>query len=59
MVASAPGNAEDPRAVRELIEEGAIRPAIDAVFPFERVVDAHRYVEDGRKGGHIAISFDA
>ncbi|MCX4247969.1 NAD(P)-dependent alcohol dehydrogenase [Paraliomyxa miuraensis] len=42
--------------LRELIEAGAIRPVLDRSFALEEIVQAHRYVEAGRKQGGVAIT---
>jgi NADPH:quinone reductase-like Zn-dependent oxidoreductase len=41
--------------VRQLIEDGAIRPVVDRTYPLQQTVDAHRYVELGHKAGGVAI----
>jgi alcohol dehydrogenase len=41
--------------ITRLIEEGAIRPVIDKVFPFESTNDALGYVESGRVKGKVVI----
>ena len=39
----------------ELAAAGTFRPVIDRIYPFERIVDAHRYVDLGHKKGSVVI----
>lgn len=41
--------------IAHLIDEGAIRPVIDKVFPFESTNEALAYVESGRARGKVVI----
>jgi NADPH:quinone reductase-like Zn-dependent oxidoreductase len=50
---------EDPKDVRllgELASVGKFRPVIDRQYPFEQIVDAHRYVDRGHKKGNVVIN---
>ncbi len=42
--------------IAALIEAGAVRPVVDAVYPLGRIVEAHEYVERGHKRGGVAVS---
>ncbi|MBR9989324.1 MAG: NAD(P)-dependent alcohol dehydrogenase [Gemmatimonadetes bacterium] len=50
------GNAEDLRFLAALAEAGEYRPVIDRSYPLDRIADAHRYVDLGRKKGNVVIS---
>jgi NADPH:quinone reductase-like Zn-dependent oxidoreductase len=45
-------------ALRALAESGAFKPVIDRTYPFARIVDAHAYVDTGRKKGNVVITLD-
>lgn len=41
--------------IGQLIEDGAIRPVLDRVFPFESTNEALAYVESGRAKGKVVV----
>ncbi|GAA3883269.1 NAD(P)-dependent alcohol dehydrogenase [Saccharothrix violaceirubra] len=49
----------DDRAVverlRDLMASGAFTPVVDRRYPLDRIVEAYRYVETGRKVGNVVI----
>ena len=52
--ASGPSS-EDLAYLRGLVEAGRLHPVIDRQFPFEQMVDAHRYAETGQKLGNVVV----
>lgn len=43
-------------ALMDIVEAGAFMPVIDRVYPIEDIVQAHAYVDSGRKCGNVVIS---
>lgn len=41
--------------LKNLFENGEFNPVIDRVFPMESIVEAHRYVDTGRKKGNVVL----
>ena len=48
--------AEDLRFLAKLAEAREFRPAIDRRYSFEKIAEAHRYVDSGRKKGNVIIT---
>jgi NADPH:quinone reductase-like Zn-dependent oxidoreductase len=53
---SAPESAEALDYLRTLVESGVLQVVIDRAYPLAEIVEAHRYVDQGRKRGNVAIS---
>lgn len=47
---------DDLRALAELVEAGAVTPAVDRAFPFERAADAIAYVGEGHARGKVVVT---
>jgi NADPH:quinone reductase-like Zn-dependent oxidoreductase len=50
---------DDLRRLAEIAASGAYTPVIDQAFPLERIVEAHRRVDSGRKRGSVVVSLGA
>ncbi|MEL6444812.1 MAG: NAD(P)-dependent alcohol dehydrogenase [Bacteroidota bacterium] len=53
---NAPGSAENQRELAALAEAGVLKPVVDRVYPLDEIVEAHRYVETGRKRGNVVVA---
>jgi NADPH:quinone reductase-like Zn-dependent oxidoreductase len=56
LAGNTPERVEDLHFLTELASRGGYRPVIDRSFKFDQIVQAHAYVETGRKKGSVIIS---
>lgn len=48
---------DDLHFLAKLAQTGEFKPVIDRRYPFNQIVEAHRYVDSGRKRGNVVITF--
>ncbi len=46
---------KDLELLKDLIQEGAIKPVIDESYALEDIAEAHGYVDQGHKKGNVVI----
>lgn len=51
----AQGGSKELDYMTELAEKGILKPVIDVIYPFEQIVDAHKYVDKGHKKGNVVL----
>ncbi|QNA46620.1 NAD(P)-dependent alcohol dehydrogenase [Lacibacter sediminis] len=48
-------NIQQLQLLKELFEKGAFKAVIDKTFQMDEIIEAHRYVDTGRKKGNVAL----
>ena len=49
-------SADDLKELARLAEAGVLRPVIDRRYGFDEIVEAHRYLDTGRKRGNLVVT---
>jgi NADPH:quinone reductase-like Zn-dependent oxidoreductase len=44
------------RFILEGLADGSLKPVVDRVFPFDRIVEAHRYLESNEQIGKVVVT---
>ena len=57
ILGSTMGNLKEIDEITSLIENGILKPHVDKIFPMEKIIDAHEYLESGKHIGKVVVSF--
>lgn len=49
-------NAQQLNHIKDMVEDGAIKPIVDLIYSFEDGIDAYEYLAEGRAKGKVIIS---
>ncbi len=49
-------NAQQLNNIKDMVEDGAIKPIVDLIYSFEDGIDAYQYLAEGRAKGKVIIS---
>jgi len=56
-IGSTMGTRQDMMEILAMVERGDLKPMVSEVFPFSKIAEAHRFLEEGKQFGKVVVEF--